>query len=96
MHVARVTTAPPSTSPRAGSAPIVEKTPAASTDTLSDRYARQERADREAARADREAHPERTADATLPHTASPLPLVGLVGLASLAGSAALRLASRKR
>jgi hypothetical protein len=69
MHVARVTTAPTSTTPRAGAAPIVEKTPAAR---------------------------ERAADATLPHTASPLPLVGLVGLASLAGSAALRLASRTR
>jgi RNase P/RNase MRP subunit p29 len=91
MHVARVTTAAASTSPRAGAAPTADKTPAASSETTSERYARQERADRDAA-----ARAERSADATLPRTASPLPLVGLLGLASLAGSAALRLASRNR
>jgi hypothetical protein len=86
MHVARVTTAPSSTSPRATAAPIVEKTPAASSDTPSDRYARADKAERDAAR-------ERAADTALPHTASPLPFVALVGLVSLAGAAALRLAS---
>ena len=89
MHVARVTTAPPSTSPRSGAAATADKTPAASSDTPSDRYARADKAERDAAR-------DRAPDATLPHTASPLPLVGLVGLASLAGSAALRLAGRNR
>jgi hypothetical protein len=91
LHVARVTTAPASSvPPRAGSTPS-EKVTSASTEATSDRYAR---ADRDAAKADRDAA--RATDATLPRTAGLLPLVGLVGLASLAGSAALRLASRDR
>lgn len=93
-HVARVTTAPSSSVPPHAVPPPSEKVTSASTDKASDRYAR---ADRDSARADHDvARADRATDATLPHTASPLPLIGLVGLVSLAGSAALRLASRSR
>ena len=100
MHVARVTTAAPSAvPPRASAAPPNEKVPAVSTDTA--RAERETaRADRDAAR-DRDAHDrdarDRGADpAALPRTASPLPLVALFAAATLAGSAALRLADRDR
>lgn len=82
--------APPTTAgattARDSSATMTRQTPGAANTTA---------ADRNAASASTETAPTRAARTQLPRTATLLPLIGLIGLASMAGAAALRLRRRR-